>query len=130
MLATMSLPMSWMSPCTVHSTTVPSFSSAAWAARCGFTLAVMPFMISPAMMSSGMNASPLAKRWPITSMASLHDATIVSGSAPLLRSSSVIRSASSSRSSITASFSSFDIDPPWCGTAGPPGPHDSADAMT
>ena len=33
--------------------------------RYGFSFAVMPCMISPAMMSSGMNASPSANRWPI-----------------------------------------------------------------
>ncbi len=114
----MSLPMSWMSPCTVPITTVPSLAAGACATRCGFTLAVMPCMISPAMTSSGMNASPLAKRWPMTSMASLQDATMLSGSAPLSSSSSVIRSASSSRSSITASLSSSDIGPPGSG-AGP-----------
>ena len=81
----MSLPMSWMSPCTVHITTVPSFSPEASALRYGFSLAVMPVMISPAMMSSGMNASPSANRWPMTSIASRHAVTISSGSVPPLQ---------------------------------------------
>ena len=39
-------------------------------------------MISPAMMSSGMNASPLANRSPITSMAALQSARMPAGVGP------------------------------------------------
>ena len=39
-------------------------------------------MISPPMMSSGMNASPSAKRRPISCIASLPSAMMASGSVP------------------------------------------------
>ena len=56
----MSLPMSWMSPRTVPITTVPFAPPASGAPPSGSTSCEMACMISPPMMSSGMNASPSA----------------------------------------------------------------------
>ena len=106
---TMSLPMSWMSPATVPSTTVPSRSSGAAAARCGFSRAATPCMISPAMISSGMNASPQAKRSPMMSMARLQSSRMAAGSAPSASRRSTIARVSSSRSSTRTPVSSSVI---------------------
>ena len=63
-------------------------------------------MISPPMMSSGMNASPSAKRRPIACIASLPSAMMASGSVPpaTMRLASV--NASSMRRPTIASFNS------------------------
>ena len=69
-------------------------------------------MISPPMMSSGRNASPSAKRRPITSIALLLSAMMANGSVPLssMRLTSV--TASSIRIPTIASVNACDMHPP------------------
>ena len=114
MAATRSLPMSWMSPCTVPITTVPLVVAASPAVRCGFSRAAMPFMISPPMMSSGMKASPFANLSPMMSMAALASSRMATASAPSASRLSTSARASASRKSTMAWVSSCVTVPP-CG---------------
>ena len=61
---TMSLPMSWISPCTVPSTTLPIFISALLACPAppslGFTISETSLSMAPDMISSGRKYSPFS----------------------------------------------------------------------
>ena len=64
---TMRLPMSWMSPWTVHARTLPWISRAMLPfASSGSRMASAAFMASALITSSGRNSSPAPKRSPTT----------------------------------------------------------------